>query len=168
MFFSRWTLFQSVIIISLVVLAVLADLFKTEIAVPFSSSGDISAQGLMTLLFIVVVVGLLSLIMYFQTKKSDTFLKHPLWDKMHILMPFFFIISLVVIFSIFLIDPLSGFVQNNRWLIYILLYYVLFLINVIVLAFIHQAKKHTISNGNKIKYSFIWTSLGLFLVIFII
>lgn len=168
MFFSRWTLYQSVIIISLVALAFIADLFKTEIAVPFSSSSGISTQRIMTFLFIVVVVGLLSLLMYCQTKKSDTFLKHRLWDKMHILMPFFFIISLVVIFSILLIDPLNEIVQNNRWLIYILIYYVLFLVNVMVLAFIHRAKKHTISNEDKVKYSFIWTSLVLFVVIFIV
>ena len=168
MFFSRWTLFQGVIITSLVALAFIADQFKTEIAVPFSSSGGISTQRIMTFLFIIVVVGLLSLLMYCQTKKSDTFLKHRLWDKMHILMPFFFIISLVGIFSILLIDPLNEIVQNNRWLIYILIYYVLYVVNVMVLAFVHQVKKQTISNENKIQYSFIWTSLGLFVILFLI
>ncbi len=168
MFFSRWTVFQGIVVIILVVLAFIIDLFKTDIAVPFTSSNEVNTPMGMTLLFIVVVVGLLSLLMYFQTKKSATFLKHPLWDKMHILMPFFFIVSLVFILSIFLIDSLSDLVQNNRWLIYILLYYVLFLINVIVLAFIHQAKKQTISNENKIKLSFIWTSTVLFVIIFVV
>lgn len=168
MFFSRWTLFQGIVITSLVVLAFIADQFKAEIAVPFSSSGGISTQRIMTFLFIVVAVGLLSLLMYCQTKKSDTFLKHQLWDKMHILMPFFFIISLVVIFSILLIDPLNEIVQNNRWLIYILIYYVLYVVNVMVLAFVHQVKKQTISNENKIQYSFIWTLLVLFAILFMI
>ncbi|ASK61604.1 hypothetical protein CFK37_05195 [Virgibacillus phasianinus] len=88
MFFSRWTLFQGIIIILLVVLAFIADIYKKDIAVPFSSSTEVNIPMLMTFLFIVVVIGSLSLILYFQTKKSDTFLKHPLWDKMHILMPF--------------------------------------------------------------------------------
>lgn len=167
-FFSRWTLFQSLIIAFLVVIAFIADLFKTDIAVPFSSSNEVNTSMLMTFLFIVVIIGSLSLLLYFQTKKSATFLRHRLWDKMYILMPIFFVISLVVLFSVFLIDPLSSIVQNNRWLIYILLYYVLFIINVIVLAFIHQAKKQTISNGNKIKLSFIWTSLVLIVIVFII
>lgn len=165
-FFSRWTLFQGIIITSLVALGFVADLFKTKIAVPFSSSGGISTQRIMTFLFIVVVVGLLSLLMYFQTKKSATFLKHRLWSKMHILMPLFFIISMLVIFSILLIDPLNEIVQNNRWLIYILIYYVLYVVNVMVLAFVHQAKKRTISNPSKIKYSFMWTSLVLFVILF--
>lgn len=168
MFFSRWTLFQGLIIAVMVVLAFIADQFKTKIAIPVSANNEIKTPMLIAFLFIIVIIGLLSLMMYFQTKKSATFLKHPLWNKMHILMPFFFAISLVIIFSIFLIDPLSHFVQDNRWLIYLLLFYVLFLINVIVLAFIHKVKKQTISNKNKIEYSFIWTSVLLFIIYFII
>src|SRR5699024_11639175 len=91
--------------------------------------------------------------MYFQTKKSKTFLKHSLWDKMHMIMLFFFVISLVIIFSVFMIDPLSSMVQNNRWFIYILLYYVLFLINLIVLAFI-QDRKSTRLNSSHVSISY--------------
>ena len=168
MFFSRWTLFQGLIIAVLIALAFIADLFKTDISASFSSSNEVDATKLIILLFIIVVIGLLSLLMYFETKKSKTFLKHSLWDKMHMIMLFFFVISLVIIFSVFMIDPFSSMVQNNRWFIYILLYYVLFLINVIVLAFIHRSRKQTISNENKIKYSFIWTSISLIVIIFLI
>src|SRR5699024_493017 len=145
-----------------------ADMFTQDIGVPFSTSNEINTPMLITSLFIVVVSGLLSLLMYFQTKKSDTFLRHRLWDKMHIIMPVFFVISLVVVFSFFLIDPLSGIAQNNRWIIYVFIYYILFLINATVLAIIHKAKKNTISNENKVTYSFVWTSLGLLAVIFIL
>ncbi|MEK4300697.1 hypothetical protein MKY30_15155 [Oceanobacillus sp. FSL W8-0428] len=93
MFFSRWTLFQGIIIISLAGLAFIADLFKTEIAIPASESMEANGSEVMTFLFIIAVIGLLSLLMYFQTKKSHTFLKHPLWDKMYILMPVLFAIS---------------------------------------------------------------------------
>ncbi|PAV31617.1 hypothetical protein CIL05_02880 [Virgibacillus profundi] len=168
MFFSRWTLYQAVIIILLVVLSFIADIFKEEIAIPFSSSMETNTPMLITFLFVVTVIGLLSLLMYFQTKKSDTFLKHPLWDKMHILMPFLFVISLIVIFSFFLIEPLSDLVQNNRWMIYVLFYYVLFLINATVLSIIHKTNRNRISNENKVKFSFVWTSLALFLIIFIL
>lgn len=120
----------------------------------------------MTFLFMAVVIGLLSLLMYFQTKKSNTFLKHPLWEKMYVLMPALFILSLIVIFAFFLIDPLSSLGENNRWIIYVLIYYTLFLVNVMVLAIIHKVKKNTISNGNKIKFSFVWTTLILFVILF--
>ncbi|MFA1819967.1 hypothetical protein ACDX78_07210 [Virgibacillus oceani] len=168
MFFSRWTLFQGVIIALLAVVAFIADIFKKDIAVPINSSTGTSGQMLMTFLFIVVVIGLLSLLMYFQTEKSDTFLKHPLWDKMYILMPILFAISLVVILSILLIEPLNHFVQNNRWVLYVFIYYVLFLLHVAVLALIHKAKKNIITNQNKIKYSFIWTTFALFVILFML
>lgn len=143
-------------------------MFKKDIGVPFSSTDVINTSVLMTSLFLVVIIGLLSLMMYFQTKKSDTFLRHRLWDKMYIIMPVIIILSLVVVFIFFLAGPLSEITQSNRWVIYVLIYYVLFLINATVLALIHKAKKDTISNENKIGYSFVWTSLGLLVVIFIL
>lgn len=167
-FFSRWTFLQSIIIVLLVIIAVIADMFKKNIAVPFSSANIINKQLLMTSLFLIIIIGLLNLLMYCQVKKSDTFLKHKLWDKMYIILFVIFFISLIVIFSLLLTGPLSDLTQINRWLIYALLYYILFLINVTVLAFIHKAKKNTIPNENKIGYSFVWTSVGLLFVIFVL
>ncbi|GAA0437782.1 hypothetical protein GCM10008983_13410 [Lentibacillus halophilus] len=83
-------------------------------------------------------------------------------------MPILFVISVMVVVSVFLITPLSDLTQNNRWIIYVLSYYVLFLIHITVLAMIHKAKKNTISNENKVAYSFVWTSLGLLVVMFIV
>ncbi|TMN22959.1 hypothetical protein FH966_08765 [Lentibacillus cibarius] len=152
----------------LVVLAYIADMFKKDIGVPFSSTDVINIPMLMTALFLVIVIGLFSLMMYFQTKKSDTFLRHSLWDKMYIIMPVIFGISVIIVFILFLTGPLSEVTQINRWIIYALIYYILFLINATVLAIVHNAKKNTISNENKIGYSFVWTSLGLLVVIFIL
>ncbi|MCG3418205.1 hypothetical protein [Oceanobacillus jordanicus] len=119
-------------------------------------------------MFLVITIGLLSLFMYFQVKKSDTFLKHRLWDKMYVVMPVIFFISLVIVMILFLTGPLSEVTQSNRWLIYAVMYYMLFVINMTVLAVIHKVKKNTISNEHKISYSFVITSLGLLLVIFIL
>ena len=87
---------------------------------------------------------------------------------MYIIMPIIIFISLVIVFILFLAGPLSDLTQINRWIIYVLIYYILFLINVTVLAVIHKTKKNTISNENKISYSFIWTVVGLLVVIFIL
>lgn len=101
-------------------------MFKTDIGVPFSSTDVINTSVLMTSLFLVVIIGLFSLMMYFQTKKSDTFLRHRLWDKMYIIMPVIIILSLVVVLIFFLAGPLSEITQSNRWVIYVLIYYILF------------------------------------------
>ncbi|QKY69698.1 hypothetical protein Len3610_08895 [Lentibacillus sp. CBA3610] len=134
-------------------------MFKKDIGVPSTSTDIINMQVAGTSLLLVIIIGLLSLLMYFQEKKSDTFLKHRLWDKMYVILPFIIFISLIIVFIFFLTGPLSDLTQINRWIIYVLIYYTLFLINVTVLAIIHKAKKDAISNENKIGYSFVWTSL---------
>lgn len=91
-------------------------MFKKDIGVPFSSTDVISTPTLMTSLFLVIIIGLLSLLMYFQAKKSDTFLKHRLWDKMYIIMPVKIFMSLVIVFILFMTGPLSEVTQINRWM----------------------------------------------------
>lgn len=168
MFLSRWTLFQGIIIALLIVIAFIADMFSKDIGVPFSSTNALQTPVLMTSIFLVVIIGLFSLAMYFQVKKSHTFLKHRLWGKMYIIMPIIIGISLIGVFILFLVEPLSVVIQSNRWMIYVFIYYTLYLINVTVLSMIHKVKGDTISNKNKIYYSFIWTSLGLLVAIFIL
>lgn len=129
-----------------------------------SLTNVINMQVIGTSLFLIIIIGLFSLLMYFQEKKSNTFLKHRLWDKMYIILPVIFLISFIVFIILFMTDLLNG----NRWMIYVLIYYILFLINMTVLAIIHKVKKQTIPNENKIGYSFVWTSLGLLVVIFIL
>lgn len=113
-------------------------------------------------------IGLFSLFMFFQSKKSDTFLSHPIWEKMHIIVSFLLVISIVVFISAFFISPLSEIIQSSRWILFITIYYFLFLINILVLTLINKIKKKTISNAKKVKLSFIWTVLVLFLTIFFI
>lgn len=148
----------------MVILAYIADIFKKDIGVLPSLTNVINMQVIGTSLFLIIIIGLFSLLMYFQEKKSNTFLKHRLWDKMYIILPVIFLISFIVFIILFMTDLLNG----NRWMIYVLIYYILFLINMTVLAIIHKVKKQTIPNENKIGYSFVWTSLGLLVVIFIL
>lgn len=164
MFLSRWTLFQGIIIILLVILAFIADIFKSDAAIPINSNNEPHSFMLWMILFFIVVNILLSLIMYFQTKKSETFLMHRLWDKAHILMPVLFVLSLIVIMVLFIFDPINQLIQVNRWIMYLLLYYLLFLFNLIILAIVNKLKGNTTSNGNKIKISFVWTSVILLIV----
>lgn len=165
---SRWTLFQGIIFILLVILAFIADIFKSDAAIPIKSSNEPHSFMLWMILFFILINILLSLLMYFQTKKSKTFLKHRLWDKAHVLMPVLFVLSLIVIIVLFTVDPISQLIMDNRWMLYLLLYYMLFLMNLILLALVHKMKQNTISNGYKIRISFVWTSMILLIVLFVV
>ncbi|KQU21873.1 hypothetical protein ASG65_21490 [Bacillus sp. Leaf13] len=168
MMFSRWTFLQGIIVIILGILAFITDYFKKDMATSNPSNTVNTVQMLMTLLFIISVIGLFSLLMFFQSKKSNTFLLHPIWKKMHIIVSFLLVISIVVFISAFFISPLSEVIQSSRWILFITIYYFLFLINILVLTLINKIKKNTISNAKKIKSSFIWTVLLLFVTIFFI
>ncbi|PEZ74734.1 hypothetical protein CN380_23525 [Bacillus sp. AFS017274] len=165
---SRWTFFQGIIVATLGILAFITDYFKNDMATSISSNTIITVQMLMTLLFITVVIGLFSLCMFFQSKKSNTFLLHPIWQKMHIIISFLLVISIVIFISAFFISPLSEVIQSSRSILFITIYYFIFLINVLVLSIINKIKKNTISNSKKIKSSFIWTVLVLFVSVFLI
>jgi len=153
---------------SLVIIAYTADIFKKDIGVSPSSTNVINMQVIGTSLFLILIIGLFSLLMYFQEKKSNTFLKHKLWDKMYVILPVIIFISLIIVIILFMTGSLSDLTLINRWMMYVLIYYILFLINVTVLAIIHKVKKQTMSNEDKIGYSFVWASLGLLVVIFIL
>lgn len=164
MFFSRWTFFQGIIVIALIILSFIADLFKQAIVTPMSSSTVIPM--LIIMIFIILVISLNSLLMIFQTKKSNTFLLHPLWKKMNILMIIIIILSIIAFINAFLFSSLSELIQNNRWLFYLILYYFLFLTNVLVLSIVHKTIDRNISSEKKIELSFLWTVFVLFVIIF--
>jgi len=164
MLFSRWTFFQGVVVLSLVSFSILMDLFKEEISTQMSSSTVITM--ILTLVFITLVISLFSLLMIFQTKKSKTFLLHPIWEKMPIIISFFMVLSVIIFISSFLLFPLDGVIQNSRWILYIIIYYFLFLIKILVLSIVHKKAKRSTSNEKKIELSFVWTVFLLFVFVF--
>lgn len=166
MFFSRWTLFQGAVVLSLLIFSITLDLFKENISTLMSSNSVMPM--LLTLVFITIVISLFSLYMIFQTKKSNTFLLHPIWKKMHIIISFIMVISIIVFISAFLLFPLDQVVQNSRWLLYIIIYYFLFLMNILVLSIVHKTIRRNASNERKIELSFIWTLFLLFVIIFLL
>ncbi|WHX41108.1 hypothetical protein QNH36_02785 [Mesobacillus sp. AQ2] len=152
-------------IIILVILAFIADLYKDNL-----SSNTVQypyLQFLLSTLFIAAVLGIISLILYFQTKTSQSFLIHPAWDKMNIVVLVVFFLSVVIFISLVMFTPLASAVEHSRWILYIILYYFLFLANVLTLSIVHKNNK-SLGNQQKIRSSFVWTLLILLLVIFFI
>lgn len=164
MFFSKWSFFQGIIILCFIFLTFIAEFVSNNISTLMSSSSVVSM--LMVLTFILIVSSLISLFLIFQSKKSETFLVHPLWEKMTIIMAFLFILSIILFISASLFTSLNEMILSSRWILYIIIYYFLFLMNIFVLSLIHKLMKRKISSEKKIELSFIWTVLTLFLLIF--
>jgi len=165
MFFSKWTLFQGGALLGMIALVFIADFFSLQISRILSSGPYISF--LLVLTFILVGSSLISLFLIFHSKKSDRFLSHPLWDKMNILLGVLFILSILIFISVAVFTPLSDVILTNRWILYLFIFYFLFLLNLFVLSIIHKAKKD-LSKEKKIELSFVWTVLGVVILIFLI
>ncbi|CAM3880317.1 hypothetical protein METH109765_09920 [Mesobacillus thioparans] len=147
----------------LVILAFLADLYKDNFST--NTGAYPYLQFLLTALFMAAVLGLISVILYFQTKTSRTFLIHPAWDKMHVIVLSVLFLSIVIFISLVIFTPLASVVEHSRWILYIILYYFLFLASVLTLSLVHKNNK-SLGNQQKIRSSFVWTLLILLLVIF--
>lgn len=163
MFISRWTFLQGLVLLALIGLAFAADLFKYDIAVPAVNP---TQQLLLSLSFVIIVVGLVSLLFFFQTKKSDTFLVHRLWNKMHKVI--IFILCLSVVIFIAAMNPISALIESYRFTFYLIIYYFIYLTNLLVLAFVHKNAKTTMPSGKKVSTAFWWTCLLFLLLQFMI
>jgi hypothetical protein len=165
MFFSKWTLFQGAALLGMIALVFIAEFFSLQISSLLSSGPYLSFLIILT--FILIGSSLISLFLIFHSKKSDRFLSHPLWEKMNILLAFLFILSILVFISAFIFTPLSDALLTHRWVLYLIVFYFLFLLNLFVLSIIHKAKKD-LSKEKKIELSFIWTVLSTVILIFLI
>lgn len=166
----KWTFFQCILVLFLVILLFVTEHFKSNFAISLSLNGISTLTPLLlTFLFIVIVVGFCSLIMIFQAKKSKVFLIHPIWMKMYIFTPLLILMSIVLFITLALLSKnFQDFMQEQRWTLYIFILYFIFMMNLFVLSVIHKIKGNSISNEAKIKASYLWTSLILFIIIFIL
>lgn len=169
---SKWTFNQCLVILFLVILMFVTNIFKGNFSVSLSWNGTASMIPLLlTFLFIVIVVGCCSLLMIFQSKKNKGFLIHPLWMKMYVITPLLIIFSIIIFITIALLSiSFQEFMQEQRWTLYVYVFicYFIFMMNLFVLTVIHKIKGKSISNEAKIKASYIWTSLILFIIIFML
>lgn len=154
-----------VILFCMAIMVFIAEFFSAEISTAFSS-GTFASLSLV-ISFIFFGSSLISLFLIFHSKKSDRFLSHPLWNKMPILIIFFFTLSFIIFMVAFFVFSIEDFVLANRWFVYLLAYYFLFLLNIFVLSIIHKVKKE-LTKEKKVELSFVFTVLGLILLIFFI
>ncbi len=159
MFLSRWTFFQALTLLGLTALLIIADLLKYQFSNPAISANQ---QLALTLSFLFIVIGFISLLLYFQTKKSVLFLTHPLWDKMNVIVIIILVLSMIVF--VIAANPVMALVERFRFMLYIFIYYFVYLVNLLVLSFVHKYAKPTTTKAQKVATAF-WSTC--FLVVFI-
>lgn len=169
MFFSRWTLLQVILVVLLGILAFIAEQFNQAIAVPMASS-KIHSLGttVIMILFLALIVGVFSLIIRLQLKKSPTIFTSHFWSKAPLTLALFLGASLLLFITGFMTDSLREVIQQHRLSLYLIFYYFLFLVYLLVLAIVQKVKGNTLSAEKKVGVSFFGTLAFLVLTIFMI
>ncbi|GAA0454343.1 hypothetical protein [Alkalibacillus silvisoli] len=158
----RYTIYQLIILAGLVVLAFYTEQFNQELVMIRIQTALFYALTLIG--YIAVIVGAFCLIMYFQTKKSETFLIHPLWEKMAKFVAIVFALSSIGLIILIEWLELTQLIGEHRVLLYLLIYYFLFLLNVFVLSLIHKINSRELTKERKIMW-FGYVTVGSLAVI---
>lgn len=161
---TKWSVYQIIILLLLVVLAFLAERFNQVIAIQPSNNEQVTfIPMLVTISFVVLVIFLSSLFFYFQTKKSNTFLCHPLWNKMPLIIPVVFSVILIIMLALYMMTSL----QAQRWYMYVIIYFSLFTANLFVLSIVNKMdNQHSLSV--KVKYAGAATAFLILVILYVI
>lgn len=165
---NKWTGYQLLVCIALIIGAMIFEAMGIDFAVqPGDSTGFFGSQ-LLILFGFLVLSGLISLIFLFQTKKSDTFLKHPAWKKMLGIIFVWFILSFIGLILLFENDFLYPLTGANRVIFYVILYYFIFLFQLLMIAGVHKFSDRTVSAEIQIERAFAITALFAAILVFVV
>lgn len=163
--FSKWTLYQLLVILVLIVLLYLLNGFGISIAI----SGDTSGAGrvfksLLTAGVLIALVACIYLVMFFQQRKNPDMLSHPVWSKMPVIIFAVGFVSIVLFLSLGTFGPLMDWIDHLRWLLYVLVVYFIWLFFLFVMSIIVKIKR---SQDRILDLTFAWTCIVLLVSIFI-
>ncbi|MDV2582777.1 hypothetical protein [Alkalibacillus haloalkaliphilus] len=160
----RYTIYQVIILVGLVFLAFVTEQLE---AVGVSDGSGIFLYIIGLLAYIAIVVGCFSLIFYWQTKKSETFLIHPIWEKMPVLITIVFFLSAVVQMFLMVFGGGQELVSEHRGFMYLIIYYFIFLLNIMGVTMVYKTSRRELTKRQIIELGGIWT-VGVLAVIWFI
>ncbi|MGP4073539.1 hypothetical protein ACTWQB_13395 [Piscibacillus sp. B03] len=161
---TKWSVYQIIILLLLVVLAFLAERFNQGIAIQPSQNEQFTIISMVIIVtFTMTVIFFSSSFYYFQAKKSNTFLRHSLWNKMPLIIPVVFSVLIIVMLALYMMTSL----QDQRWFMYVIIYFSLFAANLFVLSIVNKVNESS-SLLLKIKYSGAATALFILVVLFVV
>lgn len=152
--FSRWTFFQLIVMIFLVVWNIVADQFKYDVVSP-------PLQGLGTLIFITIVIGCFYALMLLQYKKNQALFSFSIWERMPFITGVTFATSSVGVIIVLLV--FQDWFMNERWGLYIFIHYFLFLLFIFILSLINKYVKTNLIEM-KLHASFIVTVVVIIII----
>lgn len=156
---------QFIVIAFLIVLAFVIDLYMNNS--PIAINNNIIKQLIFVIVISIILFALNQLIYNFAKINSD-FMQHRIWNKMHIIIFIWLIISFTIFIILFVTTPLPDIIQNQLWVLYLIIYYFLFFMNVMILSIVNISVSKTTDVKRKIITTWLISTLVVALILFFI
>lgn len=132
---------------------------------------DIESIVLKQLIMFIVISILLFVcnqLIYNYAKKEEEFMQHKIWNKMFIIILGWLMISFIVFILLFFTTPLEDLISSHTWIMFIVVYYFLFVINLFVLSIVHIIVDTSMKLEKKILITWASSSLLVAVIVFLV
>ncbi|MBB4827127.1 threonine/homoserine/homoserine lactone efflux protein [Sporosarcina luteola] len=156
---------QFVSVLTLLLIAFIVDYFIQN------AHADIESVVLKQLIMFITISILLfvcNLLLYNYARKEENFMQHKIWNKMFILILGWLMISFILFIVMFFTTPLDDLLSLHPWMMFIVIDYFLFFINLFVLSVVHILVDRSMKIEKKIVITWASSSLAAAIILFLI
>ncbi|ANB58025.1 putative membrane protein [Anoxybacillus sp. B7M1] len=164
---KKYWLHQILTLGGLLILAVILHMFMIK-SNSLLSIDNIILRKMFVIIMIMIILFADNLLLYNYARQNHHFMKHKIWNKMHIIILCLLIASFFAFVVLFSTTSWSQLIQNQIWLLYIIIFYFLYFINLFILSVIHQLAANNIPVEKKLMMTWLVASLLVVLIIFFI
>lgn len=154
---------QSLVILFLVLFAFIANF---NLVNPYSTMENTLLKQVVVLASVSLILFACNQLLYNYAQNKKQFMQHPIWDKMFIILLVWLIFSFILFIVLFLFTPFQNLLSQHAWLMFLVVYYFLFFINLFILSIIHKVGDSTVKVEKKLVITWISSSL-LIAIIFL-
>lgn len=106
-----------------------------------------------------------NLLLYNFSQANSNFMEHPIWRKMFFILFVLLIASFTLFIILFVTTSFSDIIQNQLWMMYIIIYYFAFFLNLFILSIIHVLFLKKLNSKEKIIITWLVSSILIGLII---
>ncbi|MCG1023393.1 hypothetical protein [Sutcliffiella horikoshii] len=162
---KNYWLKQSLVILLLVLFAFIANF---NLVNPFLTMESTLLKQLIVLVSISLILFACNQLLYNYATYKKQFMQHPLWNKMSIILLVWLMISFVLFIVLFFIAPLQSILNQYAWLMFIVIYYFLFFLNLFILSIVHKVMDSSVKIEKKLVITWIGSSLLIAITLFML
>ncbi|WP_404447854.1 hypothetical protein LG307_02860 [Sutcliffiella horikoshii] len=159
---KNYWLKQSLVILLLVLFAFIANF---NLVNPYLTMESTLLKQLAILVSISLILFACNQLLYNYAKYKKQFIQHPLGNKMSIILLVWLMISFVLFIVLFFITPLEDLLNQHAWLMFMVIYYFLFFINLFILSIVHKVMDSSVKVEKKLVITWIGSSLLIAIIL---